>query len=129
MLLLAAGVGVTPLRALLEDTAYEPGEATLIYRYSSDADQLFKEELRELASRRGVELVLLPGSRASLDSWLPADLAAEGEEVAVLRHAVADVTCRDVYVCGRPPWAASVRETLRQAGVRKEDIHTEVFAW
>jgi predicted ferric reductase len=129
MLLIAAGVGVTPMRALLEDTAYGPGEATLIYRYSSDADRLFKEELEELAVRRGVDLVMLPGSRASLDSWLPADLAAEGEEVAVLRHAVADVTCRDVYVCGPPPWAASVRETLRQAGVRKEDIHTEVFAW
>ncbi|MGW3288862.1 hypothetical protein ACWDR3_29900 [Streptomyces sp. NPDC001002] len=64
MLLIAAGVGVTPLGALLEDTAYGPGEATLIYRYSSAADQLFKEELHELATRhRSLRLVADPTVR------------------------------------------------------------------
>jgi len=31
VLLLAAGVGITPIRALLEDTPYAPGEAILLY--------------------------------------------------------------------------------------------------
>jgi NAD(P)H-flavin reductase len=28
----ACGIGITPLRALLEELAYEPGDAVLVYR-------------------------------------------------------------------------------------------------
>jgi predicted ferric reductase len=129
MLLIAAGIGITPLRALLEDTPYDPGEATLFYRFSSEADRLFTTELHELATRRGVELVLLPGVRGPDGSWLPADYGAQPDEIPVLRHTVPDLVCRDIYVCGPPPWASAVHATLRRAGVHEEDIHTEVFAW
>ena len=62
MLVMAAGVGITPMRALIEDTPFAPGDATLIYRYRRDP--IFRDELEEIAERRGVELHLLPGSRA-----------------------------------------------------------------
>lgn len=123
MLLIAAGVGITPLRALLDEPTYAPGDATLIYRYSSDEHALFVAELQELAETRGVELILLPGPRRADGSWLPADTELD------LRDAVPDITTRDVYVCGPPPWIASVRTTLRAAGVHRDYVHSEIFSW
>ncbi|WP_369371315.1 ferric reductase-like transmembrane domain-containing protein [Promicromonospora sp. Populi] len=143
MLLLAAGVGITPLRALVEDTQYLPGEATVVYRYGDEEHALFRSELEELARERGFELVLLPGPRRSDGSWLPAapgpapegsnpderDERDERDELAVLLDAAPDVVYRDVFVCGPTPWVAAVRATLRRVGVRSDDIHSEVFAW
>ncbi|WOX13908.1 ferric reductase-like transmembrane domain-containing protein [Streptomyces sp. N50] len=69
MLLMAAGIGITPMRALLEDAPYAPGEATLIYRYGEDEHAVFADELRAIAADRGVELILLPGPRRADTSW------------------------------------------------------------
>ncbi|MFD4554488.1 ferric reductase-like transmembrane domain-containing protein [Streptomyces sp. NPDC058469] len=69
MLLMAAGIGITPMRALLEDVPYAPGEATLIYRYGEDEHAVFADELRTIAAHRGVELILLPGPRRADTSW------------------------------------------------------------
>jgi ferredoxin-NADP reductase len=75
MLLMAAGIGITPMRALIEDTPYAPGEATLIYRYGAEEHAVFADELREIATHRGVELILLPGPRRADTSWQPAGSA------------------------------------------------------
>jgi predicted ferric reductase len=75
MLLMAAGIGITPMRALIEDTSYAPGEATLIYRYGAEEHAVFADELREIATHRGVELILLPGPRRADTSWQPAGSA------------------------------------------------------
>src|SRR3954468_18558338 len=53
VLLVAGGVGITPLRALFQTLPAERGELTLIYRASSDADVIFRPELEQLADRRG----------------------------------------------------------------------------
>lgn len=75
MLLMAAGIGITPMRALIEDTPYAPGEATLIYRYGEDEHAVFADELRAIAAHRGVELILLPGPRRADTSWQAAGSA------------------------------------------------------
>ncbi|MEV6504539.1 ferric reductase-like transmembrane domain-containing protein [Streptomyces sp. NPDC051642] len=75
MLFMAAGIGITPMRALLEDAPYAPGEATLIYRYGEDEHAVFADELRTIAMHRGVELILLPGSRRADTSWQAAGSA------------------------------------------------------
>jgi ferredoxin-NADP reductase len=51
MLLIAAGIGITSMRALLRDAPYAPGEAALIYRFREHA--IFIDELNTIASRRG----------------------------------------------------------------------------
>jgi predicted ferric reductase len=127
MVMLAAGVGITPFRALLEDSDYGPGEATLIYRYTNDEHAIFLAELTFLAERRGIELVLLPGSRRDDGSWLPADV--EGTNVEVLTRFVPDIAERDVFACGPVPWLKSVRRAARRAGVKTRDFHDEDYAW
>ena len=65
VLLVGAGVGITPLRALAEGLSYAPGEMTLIYRYRDQP--LFRAELEGLAARRGLRILALPGPRRTRD--------------------------------------------------------------
>ena len=54
--LIAGGVGITPIRALLEEMPGGPGDIALVYRALREDDVILREELEELAQRRGVEL-------------------------------------------------------------------------
>lgn len=128
MLLCAAGVGITPIRALLEDAPFQPGEATLIYRHSGHGRPIFRDELIELTDRRGVELIMLPGARAADDSWQSANVEGQAD-AAALAELVPDVADRDIYVCGPLPWIAAVRRAARGCGAINDQIHSEDFAW
>jgi ferredoxin-NADP reductase len=49
---LPGGIGIAPLRALLESLPAAPGALTLIYRASHPRDLVFREELELLARHR-----------------------------------------------------------------------------
>src|SRR5205807_10386166 len=66
VLLVAGGVGITPIRALFETLPAARGDLTLVYRASSDADVVFRHELEQLAERRGANLHIVVGSRQQL---------------------------------------------------------------
>ena len=105
--LIAGGVGIAPIRALLEDTPGEPGTIAVIYRAASEDDVLFRDELDELARRRGAELHYVLGER-------------RGDELLSAEHLqalVPDIASRDVYVCGPPSMTEATRASLRRAGV------------
>ncbi|HTJ38681.1 MAG TPA: ferric reductase-like transmembrane domain-containing protein [Dactylosporangium sp.] len=121
--MLACGVGVTPLLALLWDLPYAPGEATLVYRARTEADLAFRDELAWLARHRGVRVVTLLGHRAG-DSWLPRHLAG-----ATLPAVVPGVAGHHVYACGPEGWTDTVLREARAAGVAPDRLHTERFAW
>jgi predicted ferric reductase len=121
--MIAAGVGITPLRAMLEAMPYRPGEAVLLYRAGALRNVVFRHELDALAARRGVRVAYLHGRRGP--SWLPAPHADDH----ALRRMVPDIAEHDVYVCGPGEWTAAVVAAARTAGVPADRIHTESFAW
>ncbi|MEV4032319.1 ferredoxin reductase family protein [Streptomyces umbrinus] len=129
MLLIAAGIGITPMRALIEDTAYANGETTLIYRYNEDQHAVFADELRAIAAHRGVELIFLPGPRRADTSWQASGPAHLDDDAQVLKNLVPDIAHCDIYVCGPPAWITAVRKAARGAGAHRDHIHTEEFAW
>ena len=127
--LMAGGVGVTPLRALLEELPYAPGEATLIYRARDAHDLVFRHELDELADRRGARVFYVLGRRvAGRNSWLPQS-AAHLSDAAALRELVPDVADHDVYLCGADPWMEAARDAAVAAGVPRQNVHLERFSW
>jgi predicted ferric reductase len=128
VLLMAAGVGITPIRALLEDLDLRSGEATLIYRISHPHDAVFRAELDELGRGRGARIVYLDGPRGANGSWLPVQLG-QLTNVDGLRWLVPEVADHEVYLCGPPSWMDTVRTTLATAGVPKEHVHVETFGW
>ncbi|MGY0064070.1 ferredoxin reductase family protein [Streptomyces sp. LZ34] len=113
-LLIAGGVGITPVRALLEELH---GHAVLIYRVAANRDAVLYDELRELAHAKGAELHLITGP-ATPDRLAPRELAS----------LVPDVADRDVYVCGPPGMTTAVLRTLGDLGVPKPQIHFERFS-
>lgn len=126
--LLACGVGVTPLLALLYELPYRPGQAVLAYRAGTAADLALRGELDRLAAQRGVRVVYLTGPRASRPSWLPAGLAGR-PDADVLREVSPYVARHDVYICGPDGWMRAALAAAYAAGVPAEHIHLERFAW
>jgi len=124
--MLACGIGITPLRALLEELWYRPGEATLVYRARTPEDFAFRAELDALAAHRGVRLVYLPGPRAADDAWAP---AGYGRDDHLLHRIVPDLAWHDVYICGPDGWMAAAAEAARRVGVPPEHVHMESFSW
>jgi len=128
VVLLACGIGVTPLLSLLGELPYRPGEATLVYRARSAAEVAFRSELEWFARHRGVRVVYLLGPRADRPSWLPCQYAGHGE-AAALRQIAPDIAGSQVYVCGPDAWTEAARTAAESAGVAPERVHTELFSW
>jgi ferredoxin-NADP reductase len=128
VLMMAAGVGITAMRGLLDDLPYRPGEVTLLYRVGRLDDAVFAAELDELARRRGARVLYLDGPRPDRESWLP-ERFAHVSDVAALRWLVPDVAEHEVYLCGPPQWMDLARAAVRGAGVSPDHVHREAFAW
>ncbi|MEV6624869.1 ferredoxin reductase family protein [Amycolatopsis sp. NPDC051106] len=125
----ASGIGITPLRALLEEMPYRPGDAVLCYRASTPAQLVLRRELDTLAARRGARVLYLPGRRAwDRASWLPAGYGTTTDEVA-LRQFVPDIAEHEVFVCGPGAWTDAVIACVRRAGVPAAQVHSERFGW
>ncbi|MEV4514454.1 ferric reductase-like transmembrane domain-containing protein [Dactylosporangium sp. NPDC049525] len=126
--MLACGVGVTPLLALLWDLPYGHAKATLVYRTRHPDEVAFLPELEWLARQRGVRLVPLVGPRAAPGSWLPVGYA-DYTDTEALRSLAPDIAEHDVYVCGPDAWTQAVLRAARQIGVPPTRLHLERFAW
>jgi predicted ferric reductase len=127
VVLMGSGIGITPMRALLEGLEYPRGRATLIYRASSEDDLVLRGEIRAIAARRGADVVELPGRRVpGRPSWLPVQ-AADWDDAEALVSIVPDVAERDVYICGPDLWMEHARDAALRAGVPADQIHVERF--
>ncbi|MFI8232821.1 ferric reductase-like transmembrane domain-containing protein [Streptomyces sp. NPDC085900] len=113
-LLIAGGVGVTPIRAILEDVE---GHAVVVYRVASEREAVLYDELRDLALAKGAELHLVTGPPVP-DKLAPSELA----------RLVPDIAERDVFLCGPPPMMNAVLRTLDDLGVPKRQVHFERFS-
>ena len=118
VLLLAAGVGITPLRALFETIPAAPGGLTLLYRASRAEELVFGPELEAIAAARGARLRFLLGPRTGTGDPLQARR---------LLALLPDLREHDVYLCGPDGMVRAVREALDTAGVPARRIHHESF--
>ncbi len=127
--LIGSGIGITPLRALLEEFEQEPGEVTLIYRASSTEDLVLRTELDALAATNGSRVFYVVGPRLTgRHSWLPQS-AAHLDDATALRQLVPDIADNDVYLCGAEAWMDAAAAAARACGVPRRRIHIERFAW
>ncbi|RCG29558.1 ferric reductase [Sphaerisporangium album] len=115
VLMIAGGVGITPIRALFETV---PGEVTLLYRASAPRDVVFQHELSAIAAARGAAVHYLVGPRARIGEPFTAE---------VLASLVPGLRDHDVYVCGPPGMTAAAVAALRRAGVPRRRVHHESF--
>ena len=116
--LIAGGVGITPIRALLEDMPGAPGDIAVVYRALHADHVILRGELDELARRRGAELHYVVGDHR--DGLLSPEH---------LQRLVPDIAERDVYVCGSPAMTEATRAILDRSGVPRRHVFTERFAF
>jgi predicted ferric reductase len=120
VLLIAGGVGITPMRALFESipaTGGDDRDLLLLYRARRREDVVFRTELDQIAARRRARVVYLLGDNRDHLS------------TASLTRLVPDLASRDVYLCGPPGMAAAVRSSVLAAGLPASHLHEERFAF
>jgi predicted ferric reductase len=121
VLLIAGGVGITPIRAMfaaLPKRMQDDG-ITLLYRASHPRDVVFSRELDAIAADRNAALHYLIGSREQLgyDPLGPQAL----QRVAPGLHRY------EAYVCGPAGMTETAVNSLLELGVPRRRIHRESF--
>jgi ferredoxin-NADP reductase len=116
-LMIAGGVGVTPIRALLEEST---GSAVVVYRVRTPADAVLLPELEALAAAKNAQLHVLSGPTTSAPRppFDPDSLIAM----------VPDLHERDIFVCGPPAMTSAVLRSLRVLKVPTRQVHAERFS-
>ena len=117
VLLIAGGIGITPIRSLIDRMR---GDVVVVYRAVSGSDLIFTRELDDLAARTGLRIHYVLG-----------DHRGEGRRLLSpehLRELVPDAAERDVFLCGPPAMTDAISGNLRAAGVPRRRIHLERFA-
>ena len=114
-LLIGGGVGITPIRAILEEFDVTK-EIDVIFRASRQEDLVFQKELDEIARARGARVHYLVGSR------LVHPMTARYIEkyVPAFRDS-------DIYVCGPTALVDAVRDAAKSVGIPKDRFHDEAF--
>ena len=115
--LIGAGVGVTPLRALLEDLPINV-HVTVVLRASKPEDLVHRDEVAEYIAQRGGAFHELVGSRHHVNL-----------DARALRRLVPGINAHDVYVCGPRSFTESIHRAIRALHVPEDRIHTEEFSF
>jgi ferredoxin-NADP reductase/predicted pyridoxine 5'-phosphate oxidase superfamily flavin-nucleotide-binding protein len=127
IVLVSAGVGITPLLAMLEAIVAECAERDVWFVHAArDARHaLFADEARHLAERASGRVRLYSVySRATEDE--PCD--HRGRLDAAMLDRLVPARDADFYICGPDGFMSSVRHGLIRLGAGAANIHFEAFA-
>jgi predicted ferric reductase len=122
-----AGIGITPVRAFLEDSDLRPGEATILLRASAREETYLWDEVLALARAKGARVYTMVGPRAvGAGGWMTAEDAARG---VTMRSVFPDLADSDLYICGPTDWLDLVESQAKGLGIPGHQLHTERFDW
>ena len=117
IVLVGGGVGITPVRALMDE--FKNGvEIDLLYRVSREEDVVLREELDYIQKNSGgtVRVHYLVGSRRE-----------HPMDAMTLKALVPQIADSDIYICGPAPLVESVKVAAAELGVPKNRFHDEAF--
>jgi predicted ferric reductase len=125
--IVVAGIGITPVRALVQDAHVEPGEASMLLRASTPNDTFLWNEVETLAEKKGITVTTMVGRRSTGGAgWMNQDAADKG---VTLMSLFPDLAESDLYLCGPTAWLALVEAEARATGLPDFQIHAERFDW
>jgi len=123
VVLLAGGVGVTPLRSIFEALPRGRHRISFLYREGDARETVFRQELQSLAAWHGADVHFLEGHRGSCH--MPVDpLSPE-----CLRSTLPYIADADVLICGSRSFTERVLASLRALRVPEDHIHAERFGY
>jgi ferredoxin-NADP reductase len=128
--LLSAGIGATPVLAMLHALAANRSKRQIFWVHSARDRQHhpFASEARSLIGKLPNARAHLCYSRPGADDKMGEDFDCAGrlsrsdfDEIGIPRDA-------DVYLCGPSQFMADMKETLAAFGVAPQRIHVEIFS-
>ena len=122
ILVIAGGVGITPIRSLIDSFSVEKKDVVLLYGNKTEADIVFNRELNEYASAENLKVYNVLSADPN---WLGEKGFIDEEKIKKL---VPDLPARDIYLCGPGPMMRAVIGALRRLGVSRSKIYFEEFA-
>ncbi len=129
VVLLSAGVGVTPVMAMLHALAEQasPRAVWWIYGARNRLDHPFAQEARDLLAKLPHARSYVQYSRPDATDRQGVDYDAEGRlSVAVLEKLGVPREC-EFYLCGPPVFLEQLTAGLGGWGVAPDRVHTEIF--
>ncbi|MDR3581981.1 MAG: ferredoxin reductase family protein [Candidatus Pacebacteria bacterium] len=122
-LFLAGGIGITPLRSMIESLAKERKDIVLMATAKTADGFVFRDEIARLQE-------IDPFIKVHLIVSTPAPGYETGRvDKEKIVRLVPDFFSREVFLCGPPPMMQSVVENLAEIGFNAKNIHFENFAF
>lgn len=125
VLLIAGGVGITPVMSMLRalaDRAW-PGTVFFLIVAKREQDLIFRNEIETLSKQMPNLRVKVTLTRAE-ETWT----GSRGRPTAeIIRTLVPEVTRVPVYLCGPQPMMDATVDLLVEIGVPRTEIQTEAF--
>lgn len=122
-LYIAGGIGITPIRSMIEESVQQaqPTDAIFLYGNRAENEIVLRKELDALATRLNMPIhhVLSDDSK-----WTGEKGFIDQEKITRL---VPDVAERDIFLCGPPPMMAGIMKALDALDVPPGQIHYERF--
>ncbi|TDT82456.1 ferredoxin-NADP reductase [Arthrobacter sp. AG258] len=137
VLLVAAGIGITPFVSHLSAGGLRDRDAVLLLLARSADEVAYADELRNSGVRVLVRVADGSGPPSGLAPAFPGPEGAASEgagahtpghrlDAGMLTALVPDIAGREVYVSGSPASVAALRREARRAGARR--VHTDSFS-
>jgi ferredoxin-NADP reductase len=117
IVLIGGGVGITPLRAIMEEFPNNT-QIDVLYRGSSESELVLRKELDEIAEKVGAKVHYLIGSRS-----------VHTMSYDYLKKLIPNFQDAEVFICGPESLVSAVKAAAKKAGIPKNRFHDEAFAF
>lgn len=122
ILFISGGIGITPIRSLIDEMGKAGKEMLLLYSNRTKKEIVFAKELSQLAKQYYLKIIHVftrepkyqgPTGRIDLEK---------------IKNLVTDIGQRDIYICGPPPMLTSLLKDLKTLKIPNQQIHFEQFS-
>lgn len=129
LVLLSAGVGITPLLAMLESVLQEQPQREVIFIHGAlnRRTHAFHQSLSDLATRHPQLKIHVRYSEASEEDRLAGTCDSEGFIDAELIESLVPRRDCDYYFCGPKPFMSAIYRQLLAWGIPGSQVHFEFF--
>ncbi|NNM00434.1 MAG: 2Fe-2S iron-sulfur cluster binding domain-containing protein, partial [Gammaproteobacteria bacterium] len=129
VVLISAGVGVTPMIAMLEQLAADRADRDIVFIHGARnrAEHAFADDVRRLAARCPRIRTHVAYSAPGPDDDAGVDFDSQGRIDRALLSELLPSPASDVYLCGPAPFMQAQFSALRDLGVPEGRINYEYF--
>jgi uncharacterized protein len=129
VMLISAGIGVTPMLSMLHQLTDEPSDRPITFLHGArdGAHHALAREVRQLAATNPNVSVHVSYSRPRPEDLEGRDFDRAGRVDGELVQHYVQTANTDFYICGPVGFMADVSSALTAFGVAPERIHTETF--